>query len=201
MSDDPPPLSPDLEQELRLLAAALLTRDDYDDLARKFEWLMDALIMRGQLPRTYTKLAKKIRGERSLVRLTMVTDKRAKTGPNIDCAARLHLCEARCCRFEVSISKEDIADQIPWVIDEPYMLPRDPYSKKCVCMDAAGACTIYEKRPASCRVYDCSHDPRVWEDFDAMIPAPMQEQITSVPRPEPVAPAEPTSAADKTQNN
>jgi Fe-S-cluster containining protein len=176
----PDPLPPDLVEELRRLAAHLLAQNDHDDIARKFEWLLDALVMRGQLPASYTKLASKIRGERSTVRLTMVSDKRAKVGPDIDCAARLHLCEARCCRFEVSLSKEDIRDGIPWNIEEPYALPRDPRTKKCVCMDEAGACTIYEKRPASCRVYDCRQDPRVWEDFENRIPAPMPPKITSL---------------------
>ena len=161
MSDEPPPIPPDLVEEIRALATTLLGRDDQDDVARKFEWLLDALVMRGQLPPAYARLASKIRGERNTVRLTMVDDKRKKESPDIDCASRLHLCQARCCRFEVSLSAEDIRDDIPWVIDQPYKLPRDPYSKKCVCMDADGACTIYEKRPASCRVYDCRGDPRV----------------------------------------
>jgi Fe-S-cluster containining protein len=63
------------------------------------------------------------------------------------------------------------------------MLPRDPSTKTCVCIDAGGACTIYEKRPASCRAYDCRADPRVWIDFEARIPAPMPETLTPVPKP------------------
>jgi Fe-S-cluster containining protein len=181
MADRPPELPPDLVEELRMLAAALLSRPDFDDVARKFEWLLDALVIRGQLPASYTRLASKIRGERSTVRLTMVTDKRLKDSPDIDCASRIHLCEARCCRFSVSLSEQDIRDNIPWVIDQPYMLPRDPKTKKCVCMDEAGACTIYEKRPASCRVYDCRRDPRVWVDFEARIPAPMPPLIMPEP--------------------
>ena len=181
--DEVPPLPPDLVEELRALAAKLLERDDLDDVARKFEWLLDALVMRGQLPAAYAKVATKIRGERSVVSLTLVDDKRSKTGPEIDCAARIHLCEARCCRFEVSLSREDIRDNIPFVVERPYQLPRDPYTKKCACMDADGACTIYEKRPASCRVYDCREDPRVWIDFEARIPAPMPPKITSIPKP------------------
>jgi hypothetical protein len=173
MADDPPPLPPDLVEEVRALASTLLGRDDFDDIARKFEWLLDALVMRGQLPRSYTKLASKIRGDRSTVRLSMVRDKHTRSGPDIDCAARLHLCHARCCNFDVSLSAQDVADGIPWVIDQPYLMPRDPDTKRCVCMDAAGACTVYDKRPASCRDYDCSHDPRVWIDFEGRIPAPM----------------------------
>lgn len=182
--EKPPPVPPDLAQEIDALAAALLARDDHDDIARKFEWLLDALVMRGQLPPSYTKLANKIRGERSVVRLSVVTDKYQKDVPQIDCASRIHLCEARCCRFEVTLSAQDIADGIPYRLDQPYALPRHPYTKRCVCMDEAGACTIYDKRPASCRVYDCRKDDRVWLDFDAMIPAPMPERIRPVPEPE-----------------
>jgi hypothetical protein len=39
-------------------------------------------------------------------------------------------------------------------------------------MDDTGACTVYAQRPGACRAYDCRHDPRVWIDFDARIPAP-----------------------------
>lgn len=174
----------DLVDEIRALAATLLDRADHDDVARKFEWLLDALIMRGQLPPTYERLANKIRGDRSPVRLAIVEDKRKVEGPDIDCAARLHLCQARCCGFAVSLSAQDVAEGIPWVFDEPYLLPRDPHTKQCVCMDGQGACTIYEKRPASCRLYDCRGDERVWLDFDARIPAPMPPRLVPVPKPE-----------------
>src|SRR5262245_2636279 len=132
MSEDPPSLPADLVEEIRALAATLLGRPDHDDIARKLEWLLDALVMRGQPPPSYTRLASKIRGERSTVRLSLVADKRKKEVPEIDCAARLHLCQARCCRFDVSLSAQDIAEGIPWVFDEPYLLPRDPRTKKCV---------------------------------------------------------------------
>jgi Putative zinc- or iron-chelating domain len=184
MSEDPPPLPPDLVEEIRALASTLLSRSDHDDVARKFEWLLDSLIMRGQLPPSYERLASKIRGERSTVRLALVKDKRKVESPEIDCAARLHLCQARCCRFDVSLSAQDVADGIPWVVDEPYLMPRDPYTKQCVCMDGQGACTIYEQRPASCRVYDCRGDARVWIDFEARIPAPMPSRLVPVPKPE-----------------
>ena len=181
--DKPPPVPPDLVGEIDALAETLLARTDHADIARKFEWLLDALVMRGQLPEKYIKLAAKIRGDRSTVRLSVVTDKYSKDVPDIDCAAHLHLCEARCCRFEVSLSPQDVRDGIPFKLDEPYALPRDPYTKKCVCMDAGGACTVYEKRPAPCRVYDCRNDSRVWIDFEAKIPAPMMERITPIPKP------------------
>ncbi len=181
--DKPPPLPPDLVEEIDALAETLLAREDHADVARKFEWLLDALVMRGQLPSSYTKLATKIRGDRSTVRLSLVTDKHSKESPSIDCASLIHLCEARCCRMDVTLSAQDVADGIPFKLDEPYALPRDPYTKKCVCMDDAGACTVYDNRPASCRVYDCRKDSRVWIDFEAKIPAPMPEKARPIPKP------------------
>ena len=71
--------------------------------------------------------------------------------------------------------------KLPFEIAQPYELPRDPATKKCVCMDEHGACTAYDYRPATCRMYDCREDRRVWLDFEARIPAPLPESI----RPEP----------------
>ena len=176
--EKPPPVPPDLVDEIDTLAKVLEERPDHADVARKFEWLLDALVIRGQLPKEYNQRAAKIRADRSSVQIALVDDKYQKESPDIDCLSRLHLCQARCCRFEVALSAQDLRDGIPWDIQRPYMLPRDARTKKCACMDTAGACTIYDKRPASCRVYDCRQDPRVWVDFEARIPAPMQAKIT-----------------------
>jgi Fe-S-cluster containining protein len=173
--DDPPlpPVSPELAGELEALADTLRARDDHADLARQFEWLIDALILRGQLPETYRRLVAKVRGERSSVRLATFDDKYAVTGPDIDCAARIPLCRARCCSFEVTLSAQDVAERVlPFDIGNPYALPRDRATGRCVCMDAEGACTVYAQRPGACRAYDCRNDARIWIDFEARIPAP-----------------------------
>lgn len=173
MPDEPPPIDPDLVGELEDLAATLGARPDHADLARKLEWLIDALVLRGQLPARFTRLASKIRADRSTVRLAMFRDKYAVPSADIDCAARIPLCGARCCSFDVTLSAQDVAERkLPFVIDQPYMLPRDPETGRCTCMDAGGACTVYDARPGACRAYDCRNDPRVWIDFAARIPAP-----------------------------
>lgn len=170
---DPPPIEEDLVRELGLLAAELGQRADHGDLARRLEWLVDTLILRGQLPESFRRLIARVGGERSTVRLAMFRDKYQVPSADIDCAARIPLCRARCCSMEVTLSAQDVAEGgIPFDITQPYALPRDPATKRCVCMDAAGACTIYERRPGACRAYDCRHDRRVWIDFDARIPAP-----------------------------
>lgn len=165
-------MSPDLVAELTGLVETLAARADHADTARRLEWLIDALILRGQLPKSFRQMAAKITGDRSTVRLAMFRDKYAVESADIDCAARIPLCGARCCSFEVTLSAQDVAERkLPFDIFQPYALPRDA-SGRCACMSDDGACTVYDHRPGACRAYDCRHDPRVWIDFDARIPAP-----------------------------
>lgn len=102
-----------------------------------------------------------------------VENKRALVGPAIDCAARLHLCKARCCALEFELTPEDVTEnQARWQPDRPFVIQQgdDGY---CAHFDRGGTgCTIYFDRPATCRTYTCEHDPKVWLDFDRMIPAP-----------------------------
>jgi len=67
--------------------------------------------------------------------------------------------------------------QIPFELDRPYLLPRDPQTKRCACMDEEGLCTKYDVRPATCRTYDCREDARVWIDYEQRIPAPLPESV------------------------
>ena len=171
-SDDPPPLPADLAGELEALAGALAARDDHADLAAQFEWLIETLIFRGQIPDRFRRLVGKVRGERSTVRLASFRDKYAVPSADVDCAALIPLCGARCCSFDVTLSGQDVAERaLPFDIARPYMLPRDPQTGRCVCMASDGACTVYERRPGACRAYDCRHDARVWLDYEARIPA------------------------------
>jgi hypothetical protein len=172
-ADELPPLSPELVAELTALTETLGERADHADIARRLEWLIDALILRGQLPPAYRKMATKIRGDRNTVRLAMFRDKYVVPSADIDCAALIPLCGARCCAFEVTLSSQDVAERVlPFDIMEPYVLPKNPETGRCACAAADGACTVYEHRPGACRAYDCRRDPRVWIDFEARIPAP-----------------------------
>jgi hypothetical protein len=169
---EPPPIDPDLQRELAGIAASIGGRDDHGDLAQQLEWLVDTLILRGQLPASFKRLMARATGNRSPVRLAVFRDKYEVSSPDIDCAARLPLCHAKCCTFDVTLSAQDLAEGgIPFDVMQPYALPRDPATKQCVCMNTDGACTIYDKRPGACRAYDCRRDARVWVDFEARIPA------------------------------
>jgi Putative zinc- or iron-chelating domain len=114
------------------------------------------------------------------VRLRVYVDKYAQPGTDIDCAARLPLCHARCCSFSFELTTQDLDEgAVRWEPEAPYVIlhERDGY---CTHFDraAGGGCTIYAQRPAACRAYDCRADPRVWLDFDARIPAPMPAALT-----------------------
>jgi hypothetical protein len=180
-----PPVPPDLVAAIERLAEDLPQLPDNAEASRRLEWLLDALILRGQLPDSFRRLASKIQADRGIkVRLSVVDDKYAVASPDIDCASRIPLCGARCCSFEVALSKQDVLErELPFVVEQPYLLPRDPVTKRCACMDDAGACTAYAHRPATCRTYDCREDRRVWLDFEARIPAPLPAAL----RPEPSA--------------
>ncbi|MBL9014232.1 MAG: YkgJ family cysteine cluster protein [Myxococcales bacterium] len=145
-----------------------------DDLPRRFDALIGALVERALVPARLRDAVSRVRAdERPRVHLAIYGDKYQLESPDIDCAARLHLCGGRCCSFDVLLSEQDVEEGgIPWVLDRPYELPRDRDTRRCACMDEAGACTIYDRRPGACRTYDCREDRRVWIDFAARIPAP-----------------------------
>ena len=88
-------------------------------------------------------------------------------GAHVDCENRIHLCHAACCKLPLALSKEDIQEgKVAWELDQPYMLAHgaDGY---CTHMDREEhTCTVYEHRPIPCRGYDCSHDQRIWQDFE-----------------------------------
>jgi len=72
--------------------------------------------------------------------------------PDLDCAARIPLCSARCCSFDVTLSAQDVAERkLPFASERPYMLPRA--GGHCTCMDESGACTVYDHRPCAYRAY------------------------------------------------
>ncbi len=169
------PLSPDQLAELEALARDAAARPEGDDFARRFEYLVDALIHRGQLPASFRRVLSRIHADapQEPVRLAVYVDKYQVASPDIDCASLIQLCGARCCSFDVTLSAQDVAEKIvPFEVERPYLLPRDPETRRCACMDDAGACTVYAHRPRACREYDCRDDRRVWLDFEARIPAP-----------------------------
>jgi Fe-S-cluster containining protein len=90
--------------------------------------------------------------------------------PEIDCAALVHLCKARCCTFRFALSHQDLDEGVVrWDEGEPYVIAQE--KGRCVHLDARGGCTVYAQRPRPCRVFDCRDDLRIWKDFEKRLPA------------------------------
>jgi hypothetical protein len=96
----------------------------------------------------------------------------------IDCASRLHLCRAACCRLELALSKQDIEEGIlKWDLGRPYMIARgvDGY---CRHLDRGTyRCTVRQHRPIPCRGYDCRKDERIWLDFEQGVINPNLDEL------------------------
>jgi Fe-S-cluster containining protein len=109
------------------------------------------------------------------VRLGRSEDKYAAgVGVEIDCAARIHLCHARCCTFNFYLTEQDLDEGVArWDYGNPYWIRRRADGYCTHCDPTSRACAIHAERPYICRLYDCRTDKRVWLDFEARIPAPM----------------------------
>lgn len=172
----------------RLMAENERTQRGIAELQQQFETLIEIMIAAGTLRPGHTALIEKLRKRVEIARkvpieLSPDDDKYAVTGEPIDCESRLHLCQARCCSFNVVLSRQDLAEaELTWDIDHPYRLSRqsDGYCGHLGREDAH--CQRYEHRPATCRSYSCKTDRRVWIDFEARIPAPMPPTVIALHR-------------------
>lgn len=87
----------------------------------------------------------------------------------VDCAARMHVCKAVCCRLSFPLSAPEIeSGQIKWELGKPYFARKDA-TGCCVHLDEKSGCGVYQNRPQVCRGYSCAKDERIWKDFDGMI--------------------------------
>jgi Fe-S-cluster containining protein len=167
------------EQDLRQMVA---------ELASVIETLLTILLRKGELDEGHLRLISKLRKHAKLITappiaLDNTTDKYTVESSPIDCAARMHLCHARCCGFDVQLSRQDLEEgKLEWQIEKPYYLPHDQTGYCIYQVKETGFCGAYEHRPASCRRYDCRDDKRIWEDFEKMIPAAMQSNLVTIRR-------------------
>jgi Fe-S-cluster containining protein len=142
------------------------------ELGKRFEMLVTLLQWAEVLTPQHLRMMQQLRPAvaNRRVRLSVVTDKRAVASPDVDCASLAPLCKVRCCRtLDVELAREDLQDGLQWEIEAPYLLARG--HDGCTYLGAQG-CTVYERRPAVCRSYDCREDSRVWIDFERRLPAP-----------------------------
>jgi Putative zinc- or iron-chelating domain len=96
----------------------------------------------------------------------------------IDCASRLHLCQAACCRLWFPLSQQDVEEGVVrWDLHSPYIIAQDAEGY-CRHLDRGTCrCGVYEQRPLPCRVFDCRNDKRIWLDFDNMVINPNLEDM------------------------
>jgi Fe-S-cluster containining protein len=186
----PPPPAPrparvppeDLEGGLRFLHLVdMETKARVAELSATLNAVVETLVGSGQLPfETYEKRKRltvlreneRAQGEAGVM-VANIPDKYALGDlPQIDCAARIPLCRARCCAFTFPLSVQDLDERVVrWTYSAPYKIAQreDGY---CVHNQGAGQCGVYAQRPGVCRTYDCRNDKRVWIDFEKRIPAP-----------------------------
>jgi Fe-S-cluster containining protein len=97
---------------------------------------------------------------------------------DIDCASRVHLCQAACCRMSFALSQQDVEEGVvKWDLGRPYLIAQDG-DGYCRHLDReSNSCTVREQRPLPCRGYDCRKDERVWVDFEKRIINPHLEEL------------------------
>lgn len=87
----------------------------------------------------------------------------------VNCAERIHICKAACCRLSFALSAEEIeSGRVKWDLGQPYLI-RQETTGYCAHNDPrAKSCRIYQNRPGVCRNYSCARDERIWKDFERM---------------------------------
>jgi Fe-S-cluster containining protein len=148
------------------------------DLRARHAALVDLLIGKGILAASHRQTLDRAgkhgeRPERPKVHLRVVRDKYEVGGADIDCAARIHACKARCCSFAHPLARQDLDEGVVmWNVTTPFQILQEA-DGYCTHIDRTTmGCTVHAQRPATCRLFDCRKDPRIWIDFDAMVPAP-----------------------------
>ena len=93
-----------------------------------------------------------------------------KNGEKVDCANRIHLCRAACCRLSFALSGQDVQEGIVhWNLGQPYIIAHDA-DGYCAHLDRESlTCKIYEHQPVTCQTYHCHNDGRIWLDFEKRI--------------------------------
>ena len=87
----------------------------------------------------------------------------------VNCAERIHICKAVCCRLQFALSAEEVeSGDVKWDLGRPYHV-RQESTGYCTHNDPdKRSCRIYDDRPAVCRKYSCAKDERIWKNFEEM---------------------------------
>ena len=100
-------------------------------------------------------------------------DKYKAESADVPCAELIPLCKAKCCTLTFSLSSQDLDEGvIRWDYGRPYLIRQRASDGYCVHNDPETRfCSVRDARPRVCRRYDCRTDKRIWEDYEARIPA------------------------------
>ncbi|NYH91239.1 YkgJ family cysteine cluster protein [Actinopolymorpha rutila] len=103
------------------------------------------------------------------VALRVDTDVPADTFVPVNCAERMHVCRAVCCRLNFALSAAEVeSGTLKWDLGRPYQIRQDA-TGTCVHIDPENhGCSVYADRPGVCRGYSCANDQRIWSDFENM---------------------------------
>ena len=103
---------------------------DIKELRALVAQLVEILGKRGDLnaghARLLDKIAKRARSQgKPKVKLSVIQDKYQVANADVDCAAIMPICKARCCTLDVYLAEQDVREgELEWEIDNPYALPR-----------------------------------------------------------------------------
>lgn len=138
-----------------LLARGVVAAADIEPAVRRIE---DQVAARGEEPAHAVALRS--------------DDAEAAARPDavVDCAARMHVCHAVCCKLAVKLDAAEVeSGRLRWDLGHPYYLRKEA-DGRCTHQDrATGGCGAYADRPKPCRQYNCANDGRIWKDFDGMV--------------------------------
>lgn len=173
----------DVDESYRALTAALRAAEEraasaereLASLRARLDQLVDVLVGRGALADGHRALLDRVgdgaaRAVPSRVRLRVFVDKYTMPNADVDCAAIMPICRARCCSLSFELTTQDLDEgRVMWEAAAPYVI-RHEADGRCSHLDRhSGGCTVYAERPATCRGYDCRGDARIWADFEKRI--------------------------------
>jgi Fe-S-cluster containining protein len=140
--------------------------------------LADALLDKGsigeeELRTRADRVAAELHEKKETVSAGIVLRIDAEQSPpdaTVDCAARMHVCHAVCCRLSFALSASEVEQgKVRWELGRPYLNRKDA-TGACIHLDrSCNGCHVYADRPRVCRSYSCAGDARIWKDFDGMI--------------------------------
>jgi Fe-S-cluster containining protein len=178
----------DLDRSLRFLTTlAMQSKADVFEVAIRLIALLELAVEKGLVDSAaLNERVETVRGregERAAgqlqVKLLAAVDKYTMTDlPNIPCGELIPICLGRCCMLEFPLALQDLEERaVEFDYGRPYMIKQGTHGYCVHSSEETRFCTVYERRPAVCRKYDCRTDPRIWSDFEKRIPAKPPEGV------------------------